>query len=127
MDIVGEGFFLTDVELLLRFYYTDNTFGDLKVHFSSRGGLVQRRRIDAEDLAEIMYRSVVDSFIDQRIIPKPKKIKRIEITPQTVTRGKPEFEITLYVRFYTNQEKWSPIEERDGKVMVIYKALPVLE
>lgn len=137
MSIVCEGFFLTDVEVLMRFIYTDDTVGEFKVYFASKGGIVQRRHIDAEDLAEIMYSSIIESFINQRIIPKPKKIKRIEIEVKNVT-GRPEFRIVLYVRFYSDQEKypfyfitgsekWSPIEEVDGKVVWKFKIVPGFE
>jgi hypothetical protein len=137
MTLVGEGFFLTDVEVLMRFIYTDGSAGELKAYFTSKGGIAQRRHIDAEDLGEVMYRSVLDGFLKQKIVPRPKKIKRVEIEVKNVV-GRPEFRITLYVRFYSNQEKYPfyfitksekypPVEEKEGKIIVKLKVIPGFE
>jgi len=131
MTFVATLTLMTEVELLMKFYYTDGTAGDYKIHFTSKSGIMQWKSLDAEDLGEIMYNSIMHSFLKQKIVPRPKKIMRIEITPS----GRGEYEITLYVRFYSNQEKYplyeivknqkySIIEEADGRVVVRITRVP---
>jgi hypothetical protein len=131
MTFVATLTLMTEVELLMKFYYTDGTIGDYKIHFTSKSGIMQWKSLDAEDFGEIMYRSVMNGFLKQKIVPRPKKIKRIEVT----TSGRGEHEITLYIRFYSNKEeyplyeivkseKYSPIQEVNGKVIMKLKYIP---